>query len=44
MSQDEKLGIMICGHGSRNQNAMREFAKVAQGLTGRFGEVPVEYG
>ena len=39
-----KLGVMICGHGSRNQNAMREFAQVAEGLTGRFGNVPVEYG
>ena len=39
-----KLGIMICGHGSRNQNAMKEFAKLSEGLKGRFGEVPVEYG
>ena len=44
MSGTEKLGIMICGHGSRNQNAMKEFAKVSEGLKGRFGDAPVEYG
>ena len=44
----EKLGVMICGHGSRNQNAMREFGTVAENLTGRFGPAddpwPVEHG
>ena len=44
----EKIGVMICGHGSRNQNAMREFATVAEGLRGRFGPAddpwPVEHG
>ncbi len=40
----EKLGIMVCGHGSRNQNAMKEFAKVAGGLKAKFPELPVEYG
>ena len=40
----EKLGIMVCGHGSRNQNAMKEFAKVAEGLKGKFPDLPVEYG
>jgi len=40
----DKLGIMVCGHGSRNQNAAREFAKVATGLRELFPEVPVEYG
>ena len=28
---DEKVGIMVCGHGSRNKFAVDEFAKVAQG-------------
>ncbi len=36
--------IMVCGHGSRNQNAAREFSKVAQGLRARFPHAPVEYG
>ncbi len=40
----EKLGIMVCGHGSRNQNAMKEFAKVAGGLKAKFPDLPVEYG
>jgi len=44
MNGTEKLGVMICGHGSRNQNAMKEFAQVSQGLKGRFGDAPVEYG
>ena len=44
MADQEKLGIMICGHGSRNQNAMKEFATVSEGLRGRFGDAPVEYG
>ena len=44
MSKQEKIGVMICGHGSRNQNAMKEFAQVSEGLKGRFGEAPVEYG
>ena len=44
MANQEKLGIMICGHGSRNQNAMKEFASVSEGLKGRFGDAPVEYG
>ena len=40
----EKLGIMVCGHGSRNQNAAREFSKVAAGLKARNVQMPVEYG
>ncbi|MEM1040142.1 MAG: sirohydrochlorin chelatase [Pseudomonadota bacterium] len=39
-----KRGVMICGHGSRNQNAMKEFSKLSEGLKGRFGDAPVEYG
>jgi len=41
---NEKIGIMVCGHGSRNQNAMKEFAKVSKGLQARFPDIPVEYG
>ncbi len=44
MTVTEKLGVMVCGHGSRNQNAALEFAKVAEGLKTRFPEMPVEYG
>ncbi|MEZ5879108.1 MAG: sirohydrochlorin chelatase [Nitratireductor sp.] len=37
-------GIMICGHGSRNQNAAKEFATLSQALKARYPEVPIEYG
>ncbi len=39
-----KKGIMVCGHGSRDKDAEREFGLVAAGLKKRFPEVPVEYG
>lgn len=38
------LGVMICGHGSRNRQACEEFAQLAQGLRRRLPEVPVEHG
>ena len=41
---DGSTGIMICGHGSRNQNAAREFATLAEGMKRRHGDIPVEYG
>ncbi|MEO0637500.1 MAG: sirohydrochlorin chelatase [Pseudomonadota bacterium] len=44
MSENEKIGIMVCGHGSRNQNAAREFSTVAEGLRDVMPDVPVEYG
>jgi len=37
-------GIMVCGHGSRNQNAASEFSKLAIAMRKRFTDVPVEYG
>lgn len=40
----EKLGLMICGHGSRNKGAVKQFAQLAEGLTARFPGWPVEYG
>ncbi|GGK68209.1 sirohydrochlorin cobaltochelatase [Amphritea balenae] len=39
-----KKGIMVCGHGSRDKDAEREFGLVAAGLKKRFPEMPVEYG
>ncbi|MFT5707688.1 MAG: sirohydrochlorin cobaltochelatase [Oceanospirillaceae bacterium] len=39
-----KIGIMICGHGSRDKDAEREFSRVAAGLKQRFPDVPIEYG
>ncbi len=37
-------GIMLCGHGSRNQRAVGEFAVLAEALKARLPGVPVEYG
>lgn len=37
-------GIMVCGHGSRNQNAVGEFSKLAIRLRERFPQWPVDYG
>ncbi len=40
----EKTGVMVCGHGSRDAGAVREFARVAEGLRKLMPETPVEYG
>jgi sirohydrochlorin cobaltochelatase len=37
-------GVMLCGHGSRNQLAVSEFATLAEALRGKLPRVPVEYG
>jgi len=31
-SSRQKIGILVCGHGSRNRFAVDEFAKVTEGL------------
>jgi sirohydrochlorin cobaltochelatase len=41
---DDKTGIMICGHGSRNQNAAKEFATLSEGLKARYPDAAIEYG
>ena len=40
----EKLGVMLCGHGSRDKDAVREFAVLAGHLKARMPQYPVEYG
>jgi len=40
----EKLGVMICGHGSRDAAAVREFAVLSEHLRKRLPQYPVEYG
>ena len=40
----EKTGVMVCGHGSRDANAVREFESVAAGLRTRLPEYDVDYG
>ena len=37
-------GVMLCGHGSRNQLAVGEFAVLSRRLRERLPGVPVEYG
>ncbi|MEO6013545.1 MAG: CbiX/SirB N-terminal domain-containing protein [Devosia sp.] len=37
-------GVMLCGHGSRNQLAVGEFAALADALKAKLPGVPVEYG
>ncbi len=41
---NEKIGIMLCGHGSRDNDAVEQFAKLATALKKRFPQYPVEYG
>jgi sirohydrochlorin cobaltochelatase len=40
----EKLGVMLCGHGSRDEDAVAEFAVLAERLRERLPDQPVEYG
>jgi sirohydrochlorin cobaltochelatase len=37
-------GIMVCGHGSRDEGAMREFQLVAAGIRARLPGYPIETG
>ena len=38
------IGVMICGHGSRNRLAVAEFAELAQRLREQLSPIPVEHG
>ena len=40
----ERIGVMVCGHGSRSKAAVAEFARAAEGLKAHFPQWPVEYG
>ena len=37
-------GVMLCGHGSRNVNAAKQFEQLAHALRERLPSVPVEHG
>lgn len=39
-----KTGVMVCGHGSRDENAVREFESVANGLRERLPQYDIDYG
>ncbi|MFP6757032.1 MAG: sirohydrochlorin chelatase [Alphaproteobacteria bacterium] len=40
----EKIGIMVCGHGSRDSQAVTEFEAVARGIAERLPQYDVESG
>jgi len=40
----QKLGVMLCGHGSRNRKAVTEFANLSEHLKKRLPQYPVEFG
>jgi sirohydrochlorin cobaltochelatase len=40
----EHLGVMLCGHGSRDKSAVTEFAVLADHLKKRLPQYPVEFG
>ena len=41
---NKEIGILICGHGSRNKLAIKEFKILAQCIQERFSSLKVEYG
>jgi sirohydrochlorin cobaltochelatase len=41
---DGPIGVMVCGHGSRNRLAVGEFAALAERLRQHLDPVPVEHG
>jgi sirohydrochlorin cobaltochelatase len=40
----EKYGVMVCGHGSRDEGAVREFGSVARGIAERLPQYDVDSG
>ncbi len=43
-NNDESIGILVCGHGSRNPLAVAEFAKLVNELRRRLPNFQVEFG
>tara|TARA_Y100001968_G_scaffold332218_1_gene389537 strand:- start:225 stop:1280 length:1056 start_codon:yes stop_codon:yes gene_type:complete len=41
---DSSLGVLICGHGSRDKKALLEFKQLVEKLKAKLKNVPVEYG
>ena len=39
-----KIGVMVCGHGSRDLNAIAEFGRLVRRLADRLPHYPVESG
>ena len=38
------IGVMVCGHGSRDVDAVEEFERLVRGLARRLPEYPLERG
>ena len=43
-TSNEKTGVMLCGHGSRDEDAVGQFARLSRTLKARLPHYPVEYG
>jgi len=43
-SPNDRLGVLICGHGSRNRLAVEEFAQMVEALRPKLAPMPVEHG
>ncbi len=41
---DTDIGILICGHGSRNRLAVKEFAELVDSIRRLLPNIPIEYG
>ena len=41
---NNKVGILICGHGSRNKLAIHEFQELTKLIQQRYPSILVEYG
>jgi sirohydrochlorin cobaltochelatase len=44
MTQDDRVAVMVCGHGSRDGDAIREFELVAAGIKQRLPGYDIETG
>ncbi len=43
-NQNNELGVLVCGHGSRNRAAVDEFAQLVKSIEQRLPGIPIEYG
>ena len=41
---DSKTGVVICGHGSRHNSAVKEFAQLSKAISQFLPNIPLEYG
>ena len=41
---EEQFGVMVCGHGSRDEDAVSEFQAVAHGIKERLPQYETDWG